>query len=85
MNMSRRNVLATGGSALIAMAGSTPLIRAQPRTPASEASPDLIVHNAKVTTLQSGRPEAEAFAAQGEKIVAVGGARGIVIQHFQRP
>jgi predicted amidohydrolase YtcJ len=72
MKMSRRNVLATG-SALMAMAGSAPLIRAQPRTPDSETSPDLIVHNAKVTTLQSGRPEAEAFAVRGEKVVAVGG------------
>jgi predicted amidohydrolase YtcJ len=72
MKMSRRNVLATG-SALMAMAGSAPLIWAQPRTPDSETSPDLIVHNAKVTTLQSGRPEAEAFAVRGEKVVAVGG------------
>jgi hypothetical protein len=73
MEMSRRNVLATGSSALIAMAGSVPLIWAQSPAPQSETSPDLIVHNAKVTTLQSGRPEAEAFAVRGEKIVAVGG------------
>jgi predicted amidohydrolase YtcJ len=71
MKMSRRNVLAAG-SALIATIGASPLIRAQPRTPNAETSPGLIVHNAKVTTLQSGRPEAEAFAARGEKIVAVG-------------
>jgi hypothetical protein len=37
-----------------------------------EGSADLIVHNAKVTTLQSSRPEAEAFAVRGERIVAVG-------------
>ena len=73
MTMSRRNVLATGSSALIAMAGRAPFVWAQPRTPDSEASPDLIVHNAKVTTLQSGRGEAEAFAVRGEKILAVGG------------
>ncbi|HEY3918759.1 MAG TPA: amidohydrolase [Stellaceae bacterium] len=40
--------------------------------------PDLIVHNAKVTTLQSSRPEAEAFAARGEKIVAVGGEADMI-------
>ena len=78
MKMSRRNVLATGGSALIAMAGSAPLIWAQSRTPDSETSPDLIVHNAKVTTLQSGMPEAEAFAVRGERIVAVGGEADIM-------
>ena len=72
MKMSRRNVLATGSGALIAMAGTAPFVWAQPRTPDSQA-PDLIVHNAKVTTLQSGRGEAEAFAVRGEKIVAVGG------------
>lgn len=43
-----------------------------------EESPDLIVHNAKVTTLQSGRSEAEAFAVRGEKIVAVGGEAEIM-------
>jgi predicted amidohydrolase YtcJ len=73
MEMSRRNVLATGSGALIAMAGSAPLIWAQSPAPQSETSPDLILHNAKVTTLQSGLPEVEAFAVRGEKIVAVGG------------
>ncbi len=72
MEMSRRNVLATGSSALIAMAGSAPLVWAQSPAPQSETSPDLIVHNAKVTTLQSSRPEAEAFAVRGETITAVG-------------
>jgi predicted amidohydrolase YtcJ len=43
-----------------------------------ETSPDLIVHNAKVTTLQDGRPEAEAFAVRGERIVAVGGEADIM-------
>src|SRR5712675_2575679 len=71
MKISRRNVLAAGGStAIIAMAGSVRSIWAQ----LSEAptSPDLIVHDAKVTTLLSSRPEEEAFAVRGERIVAVG-------------
>src|SRR6266478_7705098 len=77
MKISRRNVLAAGGStAIIAMAGPDHSSWAQ----LSEAptSPDLIVHNAKVTTLQSGRPETEAFAARGERIVAVGGEADIM-------
>jgi hypothetical protein len=43
-----------------------------------EGSADLIVHNAKVTTLHGGRPEAEAFAVRGERIVAVGGEADIM-------
>jgi predicted amidohydrolase YtcJ len=78
MKMSRRNVLLTGGGAMIAMGGSTPMIWAQSPAPQSDASPDLIVHNAKVTTLQNSRPEVQAFAARGEKIVAVGGNAEII-------
>jgi len=77
MKISRRNLLAAGGSAaLIAMAGLARSSWAQ--SPVSGASPDLIVHNAKVTTLQDGRPEAQAFAVVGEKIVAVGGSAEIM-------
>src|SRR5258705_12280494 len=73
MKISRRNILAAGGStAIIAMVGSAPWSLAQSQGQQAEASPDLIVHNAKVTTLQNGRPEAEAFAVRGERIVAVG-------------
>src|SRR5712675_451576 len=71
MNISRRNLLAAGGStAIIAMAGPDHSSRAQ--LPEAPTSPDLIVHNAKVTTLLSSRPETEAFAVRGERIVAVG-------------
>jgi predicted amidohydrolase YtcJ len=71
VKISRRNLLAAGGgAAMIAMAGLARSSRAQ--SAVSGASPDLIVHNAKVTTLQDGRPEAQAFAVAGEKIVAVG-------------
>ena len=77
MSMSRRNVLAAGGkAAMIAMAGAPNASRAQ--SPSAQTSPDLIVHNAKVTTLQSDGHEAQAFAARGEKIVAVGGEAGIL-------
>ncbi len=57
MNMSRRNVLAAGGkAAMIAMAGAPHASRAQ--SPSAQTSPDLIVHNAKVTTLQRDGHEA---------------------------
>src|ERR1700704_7147791 len=71
MKISRRNLLAAGGStAIIAMAGPDHSSWAQ--LPEAPTSPDLIVHNAKVTTLLSSRPETEAFAVRGERIVAVG-------------
>src|SRR6266851_2104508 len=77
MKISRRNLLAAGGStAMIAMVGLARSSWAQ--SPVSGASPDLIVHNAKVTTLQDGRLEAQAFAVVGEKIVAVGGKAEIM-------
>ena len=77
MKMSRRNLLATvASSAAIAMAGSVRPIRAQ--LPQAEIAPDLIVHNAKVTTLRNGQPEAQAFAVRGERIVAVGGDAEII-------
>ena len=77
MKISRRNLLAAGGStAVIAMVGLARSSWAQSLV--SGASPDLIVHNAKVTTLQDGRPEAQAFAVLGEKIVAVGGKAEIM-------
>jgi len=77
MKISRRILLAAGGStAMIAMVGLARSSWAQ--SPVSGASPDLIVHNAKVTTLQDGQPEAQAFAVVGEKIVAVGGKAEIM-------
>jgi len=83
MSMSRRNVLAAGGkAAIIAMAGAPHASRAQ--SPSAQTSPDLIVHNAKVTTLQRDGHEAQAFAARGEKIVAVGAEAEIIgLEHFQ--
>ena len=77
MQISRRNVLAaSGSSAMIAMAGS--VSRSWGQSAADQTPPDLIVHNAKVTTLQTGAPEVAAFAVRGEKIVAVGGDAEII-------
>jgi len=77
MKISRRNLLAAGGgTAMIAMVGLARSSWAE--SPVSGASPDLIVHNAKVTTLQDGQREAPAFAVLGEKIVAVGGEAEIM-------
>src|SRR5260370_238235 len=73
MNISRRNLLAAGGgSAMIAVAGTAPWSLAQSPAQRANTSPGLIVHNAKVTTWQTRRPEAQAIAVRGEKIVAVG-------------
>ncbi len=77
MGMSRRNVLAAGGkAAVIAMAAAPRAGLAQ--SPSAQPSPDLIVHNAKVTTLQGGALEAQAFAVRGERILAVGGEAEIM-------
>jgi len=74
MKRSRRNVLAGATSSVaVAMASSVPVLWSPSRAQQSEMPPDLIVHNAKVTTLQSNQPEAQAFATRGERIVAVGG------------
>ncbi len=73
MRPSRRTLLAAGGSTvMVAMASSAPWSLAQSPDQQADVAPDLIVHNAKVTTLQSGRGEAQALAVRGEKIVAVG-------------
>jgi predicted amidohydrolase YtcJ len=39
---------------------------------------DLIVRNARVTTLQGSSPDAEAFAVRGEKFLAVGGEAEVI-------
>jgi predicted amidohydrolase YtcJ len=57
---------------------AAPWSSAQSQDRPTEGAPHLIVYNAKVTTLQNGQPEAEAFAVRGEKIVAVGGGPDIM-------
>jgi predicted amidohydrolase YtcJ len=79
MKISRRRLLVAGGSgAVIAIAGSGRFSLAQSPVPQADGPPDLIVHNAKVTTLQGGAAEAQAFAVRGEKIIAVGGEAQIM-------
>ena len=77
MKMSRRHLLsAVGSTTMMAVCGSPRSGRAQ--SPSAETPPDLILHNAKATTLQSGRPEVAAFAVRGERIVAIGGEAEIM-------
>ena len=77
MKMSRRHLLsAVGSTAMIAVCASARSGQAQ--SPSAETPPDLIVHNAKATTLQSGRPEVAAFAVRGERITAMGGEAEIM-------
>jgi predicted amidohydrolase YtcJ len=73
MKLSRRKALAAASStAMLAITGSVSFLRTQSRAQQADGPPDLIVHNAKVTTLQSDRPEVRAFAIRGEKVIAVG-------------
>ena len=46
--------------------------------------PNLIVHNAKVTTLSSEQPQATAFAVAGENIIAVGEDAEVLRLHDER-
>jgi hypothetical protein len=58
MKLSRRKALAAASStAMLAITGSVSFLRTQSRAQQADGPPDLIVHNAKVTTLQSNRPE----------------------------
>ena len=73
MKLSRREALAAvSGTTMLAITGSVSFLRTHSRAQQADGPPDLIVHNAKVTTLQSGRPEVRAFALRGEKVIAVG-------------
>jgi hypothetical protein len=55
MEMSRREVLMGGTTAMIATAGLARESWSRPR--ARGATPGLVVYSAKVTTLRGGRPE----------------------------
>jgi hypothetical protein len=68
MNLSRRDLLATGTTAVMtAFVGPGTPVSAQSRVGQPEMPPDLVVHNARVTTLQDSRPEAQAFAVRGPR------------------
>lgn len=74
MNLSRRDVLVIGAGAAAAA-----ILPGCVRTAASGdgglitgEAPDLIVHNAKITTLDAARPSAQALAVKNGRIIAVG-------------
>jgi predicted amidohydrolase YtcJ len=63
----RRDLLALAGASL-----ATPVLRAQQQENSSTASPELVVFNARVITVDSGNPRAEAFAIKNGRFLAVG-------------
>src|SRR5438270_4891931 len=75
-SMSRRDFLAlSGAAAAIGFGGPR---RARAAKDADEfRSADLVVYNARVYTIDSRLPRAEAFAVRGDRFLAVGGNREI--------
>jgi hypothetical protein len=63
----RRGVVAGGLSATTAL-----LLGLPHRIAAQTAAPDMVVFNARVTTMERARPDATAFALRGDSFVAVG-------------
>ena len=63
----RRDLLALTAASLISSA-----LRAQPQENTSTAAPDLVVFNARVTTVDPRQPRAEAFAIKTGRFLAVG-------------
>lgn len=74
MTMSRRSVLALGASAaaVAILPGCASRGAARASAPGNAEAPDLIVHNAKVTTLDRARPSASALAVRAGVVVSVG-------------
>ncbi len=70
IRQSRRTFLESTGFGATALMGSSWLDFA--RAAENKGAPDLIVINAKVTTMDSAMPKAEAFAILGDRFVAVG-------------
>jgi predicted amidohydrolase YtcJ len=76
----RRQFINAAGASLAALAGAPELVasvQAEQAAPASGASPDLIVINAKVYTMDARAPRAEAFAVSAGRFVAVGSSSDI--------
>jgi predicted amidohydrolase YtcJ len=69
MSLLNRRTLAAAAGAGLAVAAST---RAPTTAAAPPAPADLVLRNGVIVTLEAGRPRAEALAARGETIVAVG-------------
>jgi predicted amidohydrolase YtcJ len=63
----RRDLLALAGASL-----ATPALRAQQQENSSTAAPELVVFNARVITVDSNNPRAEAFAIKNGRFLAVG-------------
>lgn len=74
----RRHFISAAGASLAALAGAPELMAGVPAEQAPQAaggggtSPDLIVTNATVYTMDARAPRAEAFAVSGGRFVAVG-------------
>src|ERR1700722_7933379 len=66
---SRRKFLETTGFGAVSLMGSSWLAAVKA---AQEPPPDLVVINAKVTTMDDATPRAEAFAVRGDRFFAVG-------------
>src|SRR5690348_8620463 len=65
--VTRRDVLAIAGTGLLA-----PALRAQQSATLAASGPDLVVLNARVITVDSRQPRAEAFAVRNGRFLAVG-------------
>ena len=61
---------------LLPIAAASSAGQAAPRARPAPRSADLIVHNARIYTVDEGRPMADAMAIRGQRIVFVGSARG---------
>ena len=79
----RRQFINAAGASLAALAGAPELVagldaaQAAPQAAAAGTSPDLIVINAKIYTMDARAPRAEAFAVSGGRFVAVGSTSDI--------
>ena len=69
---SRRDLLALAGASLAGANLATPALLAQQQENSSTASPELVVFNARIITVDSRNPRAEAFAVKGGRFLAVG-------------
>ena len=74
-NMSRRDFLAMAGASVAACGG--PQWARAGRTTDDFRSADLVVYNAKIYTVDSRLPRAEAFAVRGDRILSVGSSEEI--------
>ena len=74
-NMSRRDFLAMAGASVAAFGG--PQWARAARTTDDFRSADLVVYNAKIYTVDSRLPRAEAFAVRGDRFLSVGSSEEI--------